>query len=78
MVVMQDHRNCPKDLGNNFVFPDKCLGKILGLKNEKSEKSRHTKFQVHRVHGIQNDRLGLTNNEFFTVFKTIHQGQRNL
>ena len=27
MVVMQDHRKCPKALGNNFVFPEKGLEK---------------------------------------------------
>ena len=54
------------------------LPKFLSLKNEKSEKSRHTKVRVHRLNGIQNDRVGLTINEFFTVFKTIHQSQRNL
>ena len=41
-------------------------------------KSRHLLFRVHRVYGIQNDRLGITINEFFMVFKTIHQSQRNL
>ena len=35
---MQDHRKCPKALGNNFLFPEKGLEKKLRLKNEKSEK----------------------------------------
>ena len=39
MVVMQDHRKCPKALGNNFVFPEIGLEKNLRLKNEKSEKN---------------------------------------
>ena len=52
-------------------------------KNFKPEKwkiwkiSSH-KVRVHRVYGIQNDRLGLMINVFFTVFKTIHQSQKNL
>ena len=35
---MQDHRKCPKALGNNFLFPEKGLEKKLRLKNEKSMK----------------------------------------
>ena len=41
-------------------------------------KSRHLLFRVHRVYGIQNDRLDLTVNEFLTVLKTLHCSQRNL
>ena len=70
--------NSPVGVPIAFISLDKCSGKILSLKNEKSEKSRHTKVRVHRLNGIQNDRVGLTINEFFTVFKTIHQSQRNL
>ena len=35
-------------------------------------KSRHLLFWVHRVYGIQNDRINLTVNEFSTVLKTLH------
>ena len=39
-------------------------------------KSRHLLFRVHRVYGIQNDRLDLTVNEFLTVSKTLHSSKR--
>ena len=39
-------------------------------------KSRHLLFGVHRVYGIQNDRLNLTVNEFLTVLKTLHSSKR--
>ena len=38
-------------------------------------KSRHLLFRVHRVYGIQNDRLDLTVNEFLTVSKTPHSSK---
>ena len=41
-------------------------------------KSCHPLFRVHRVLGIQNDRLDLTNNEFLTIWKTQHHSQRYL
>ena len=41
-------------------------------------KSRHPLFRVHRIHGIQNDRLDLTINEFLTIWKTQHQSKRYL
>ena len=41
-------------------------------------KSRHPLFLVHRVYGIQNDRLDLTINELLTVWKTMHRSKRYL
>ena len=41
-------------------------------------KSRHPLFRVHRVYGIQNDRLDLTINEFLTIWKTQHRSKRYL
>ena len=45
--------------------------KNLRVKNE----SRHQLFRVHRVYGIQNDRLDLTVNKFFMVWKTMLPSQ---
>ena len=44
------------------------------MKNPK--KCRHLLFWVHRVYGMQNERLDLTINEFFTVWKTMLLSQR--
>ena len=41
-----------------------------------SLKSCHTFFGFHRVYGMQNDRLDLTVNEFFTVWKMMLCSQR--
>ena len=41
-------------------------------------KSRHPLFRVHRVYGIQNDRLDLTINKFLTIWKTQHGSKRYL
>ena len=50
--------------------------KIYKRKMKNPWKSRHQLFRVHRVYGIQNDRLDLTVNEFFTVWKTMLRSQR--
>ena len=41
-------------------------------------KSRHPIFRVHRIHGIQNDRLDLTINEFLTIKKMQYRSKRYL
>ena len=41
-------------------------------------KSCHPLFRVHRVYGIQNDRLDLTINKFLTFLKTQHHIKRYL
>ena len=33
-------------------------------------------FGVHRVYGIQNNRIDLTINEFSMIFKKLHSSQR--
>ena len=46
------------------------------MKNENPLKSRHQCCWVHRVYGIQSDRLDLRINKFLKVLKTIHCSRR--
>ena len=56
----------------NWIFID-FSWKIYERKMKNPWKSRHPLFWVHRVYGIQNDRLDLTINKFLTVLKTQHR-----
>ena len=52
-------------------------GHIMWSSNRKNPwKSRHPLFWIHRVYGIQNDRLNLTINEFLKIWKTMHHSKR--
>ena len=48
------------------------LRKIYEWKMKNPLKSRHQFCWVHRVYGIQNDRLDLRSNKFLTVLKSKH------